>query len=512
MFRRISTAAALLVTTALVATACSTTPGPDDEHGGRADRLTLVSISAPVSYDIGLGAETGTRSQYFEAVFDTLLQQDAAGDIGPRLATEWEYDDERTRLTLTLRDGVEFTDGTPVDAAAVVASLERLRDGTSQAAGRLTGQEYEVVDDGTVAISLPEPDPGLLSALSTNAGLIASPASFDDPDVETRPVGSGPYVLDVDATVSGTTYSFTANEDYWDADAVHYDNLTINVIADPTAMLNAILAGETDAAAADNRSLAEIEGAGWSLTDLEGSVEGMLLLDRDGTIEPALADVRVRQAINMAFDREALLDALQDGHGTVSEQVFLSTSPSFDPALDEHYGYDPEGAREMLAEAGYPDGFAITMPSIGAYQTTLDLVAQQLADIGITVAYEDPGPGNFVTSVLAPKYAMTWMSVGLMHEWDHLAFLVTPDATFNPFATRTDEVDGLLREIQFGDEEQAATATSALKELLVDEAWFAPFFRVDGHYATSPETTYDADTWVLGSYPSIFGFSPAAAS
>ena len=508
MFRWKATAATIAIA-ALALTGCAGA-GDDGSGGsdsGRADRLTLTAIIGPTSYDIGQGAEYGNRSSFFQAVFDTLLQKNSDGEIEPWLATEWEYNEDNTVLTLTLRDDVEFTDGTKLDADAVVASLERFRDGTSPQAATLAGKEFAAVDATTVTITQDAPDPSLVNMLSIAPGLIQAPSTFDDPDSATEPIGSGPYVLDTAATVTGTTYVYTANPDYWNPDAVKYDNLTINVIEDPTATLNALKAGEANGAKiVNNDTIPEIEASGWTIESNELDFQGLLLFDRAGTMAPELADVKVRQAINMAFDREALLEALQAGYGTVTEQVFPATSVGYDEALDSTYEYDPEGAKELLAEAGYPDGFSIDMMSTPAFQTTFDLVAQQLADIGITVNYTDPGTGNFITDMLAPKYPATWMALEQNPDWQLINFMIAPDATFNPFHSQDPQVDEYISTIQMGTQEEADQATKDLNAYLVEQAWFAPFYRVQGTYATDANT--NLEFWPTNAYPSIFDFSP----
>ncbi|MEV5069705.1 peptide ABC transporter substrate-binding protein [Microbacterium sp. LMI12-1-1.1] len=501
-------AAATIAIAAIALTGCA---GGGDDSGtsdsGRADRLTLTAIIGPTSYDIGQGAEYGNRSPFFQAVFDTLLQKNGEGEIEPWLATEWEYNEDNTVLTLTLRDDVEFTDGTPLDAEAVVGSLERFRDGTAPQAATLAGKEFAAVDATTVTITQPAPDPSLVNLLSIAPGLIQAPSTFDDPDSATEPIGSGPYVLDTAASVTGTTYVYTANPDYWNPDVVKYDNLTINVIEDPTATLNALKAGEANGAKiVNNDTIPEIEASGWTIEANELDFQGLLLFDRAGTMAPELADVNVRKAINMAFDREALLDALQAGYGTVTEQVFPTTSVGYDEALDSTYEYDPEGAKELLAEAGYPDGFTLNMMSTAAFQTTFDLVAQQLADIGITVNYTDPGTGNFITDMLAPKYPATWMALEQNPDWQLINFMIAPEATFNPFGSQDPQVDEYITTIQMGTEDEAAQATKDLNAWIVENAWFAPFFRVQGTYAVDANT--DLEFWPSNAYPSIFGFSP----
>ena len=505
MFRWKATAA-LAVAAALTLTGCA-----GDNTGGGGDgggaQLTLGAIASPTSYDIGAGAEYGNRSPFFQAVFDTILQKNSQGEIEPWLATAWEYNDDNTVLTLTLRDDVTFSDGTKLDADAVVASLERFRDGTSPQAATLAGKTFAAPDATTVTITQTAPDPSLINLLSIAPGLVEAPSSFDNPDVSTNPVGSGPYILDTASSVTGTTYNYTANPNYWNKDAVKYDKLTINVFDDVTATINAIKAGELNGAKiADNNTITEVEGAGWTIESNELDFQGLLLLDRAGTMAPELANVKVRQAINMAFDRAALLQSLQTGYGTVTEQVFPATSVAYDASLDSTYAYDPAAAKKLLADAGYPNGFTLNMPTTPAFQQTFDLVAQQLSDIGITVNYTDPGAANFIADMLAPKYPATWMALEQNPDWQLINFMIAPNATFNPFKSEDPKVDALISTIQTGSQAESDSALKELNKYLVDQAWFAPFFRVQGTFATDPNT--NLEFWPTNAYPSIFDFSP----
>ncbi len=510
---RLKATAALAIAAALVLTGCAggtgDTSGDGDGDGtGRGDRLTLISIAAPTSYDIGQGAEYGNRSQFFQAVFDTLLQKDGSGELQPWLATEWSYNEDNTVLTLTLRDDVEFTDGTPLDAEAVVGSLERFRDGTSPQAATMAGKEFAAVDATTVTITTPAPDPSLVNLLSIAPGLIQAPSSFDDPDAATAAGRLGsvhPRHRRRRSPARRTTTPRTRTTGTPTRSSTTTSRSTC--MEDTTAIINAVKAGEANGAKiADNSTITEVEAAGWTIEANELDFQGLLLFDRGGTMAPELGDVKVRQAINMAFDREALLQSLQTGYGTVTEQVFPTTSVAYDEALDSTYEYDPEGAKDLLADAGYPDGFSLDMMSTPAFQTTFDLVAQQLADIGIEVKYTDPGTGNFITDMLAPKYAATWMALEQNPDWQLINFMIAPNATFNPFKYQDDTVDGYIETIQLGTPEESDEALKALNAYLVDQAWFAPFFRVQGSFAVDANT--NLDFWPTNAYPSIFDFSP----
>ncbi|GAB3616119.1 ABC transporter substrate-binding protein [Okibacterium endophyticum] len=503
MFRWKVTAAVALAAV-LTLSGCSADNGEGEADGGT---LTLGAILAPTTFDPA-GAEWGNRSTYYQAVFDTLLLATPEGEIEPFLATDWSYNEDNTALTLTIRDDVTFTDGSTLTADVVRQNLQRYKDGTSPNAGSFAGvSSIDAPDDSTVVITLTAPDPALLDYLTRDAGLVASAEAFDDPEsLATDPVGSGPYVLDTDSTVTGTTYVYTKNPDYWNPDLQHYDALTINVYTEPTAALNAIKAGEVNAAKlANNDNLAEVEGAGWTINANELDFQGLLLLDRAGTMNPALGDVRVRQAINHAFDREGLLTALQDGNGTVTEQVFPATSAAYDPELDERYAYDPEKAKELLAEAGYPDGFTLALPSSAISASTFTLITQQLADIGITTEYTDPG-NNYFADVLGAKYPAAFFPLEQNPDWQLIQFMIAPTATFNPFGYEDPKVNEYIQQIQFGDEQTQASVAKELNAYIVEQAWFAPWYRVQGSYATDANTS--VEVLPTNTNPNIYDFTP----
>lgn len=506
MFRWKATAATIAIA-ALALTGCSaaTDDGGSGSSGG--GTLTLGAIIAPTTFDPA-GSEWGNRAPYYQAVFDTLLLATPEGTIEPWLATEWSYNDDNTVLTLTLRDDVTFSDGSKLTGQVVVDNLQRFKDGTSPDANYFADvSSFEAPDDATVVITLAAPNPALLNYLTRDPGLVASGESLGNDDLATDPVGSGPYVLDTAATVTGTSYSYTKNPDYWNPDVQHYDKLVINVLADATASLNAIKAGEANGVKlASNDNLTEVESAGWTINTNELDFQGLLLLDRAGTMNPALADVRVRQALNYAFDREGLLTALQSDNGTVTTQVFPKTSAAYDPELDDYYSYDPKKAKELLAEAGYASGLTLSMPSstlLGA--TTYTLIEQQLNDVGISVQYTDPG-NNFIADLLAPKYAASFMALEQNPDWQLIQFMIAPTAIFNPFHYEDPKVDEYIAKIQVGDKDTQESVAKELNKYIVEQAWFAPFYRVQGSFTTDANTS--VKTLPTNAFPAIYDFTP----
>jgi peptide/nickel transport system substrate-binding protein len=498
-------AAATVAVAALALTGCTTT----DDSGGD-DELVIGQFLAQTTFDT-TQAEWGNRALYYQAVYDTLLVGTSEGTIEPYLASAFEYNEDNTELTLTIRDDVTFTDGTEVTADVVAQNLTRFKDGGGAYAGDLANvTAIEAPDASTVLLTLTAPDPALTSYLSREAGLISAPSTFDAEDAATNPVGSGPYILNLDESVTGTSLVFDKNPDYWNPDVQHYEKVTMSIITDPTAMVNAIQAGEVDAAVlADNNNLEQVEGAGFEIQASELNFQGLLLLDRGGELDPAMGDVRVRQAINFALDREGLLEALQLGNGTVTTQVFKVNSEAYDPELDSFYAYDPEKAKELLAEAGYADGLDLTMGStvvLGAAQ--FPLIQQQLADVGINVTFVDTPAENYIADMVAPKYSAVPMQLEENADWQLIQFMISRTAPFNPFHYGDETTDALIAEIQSGDLATQAEKAAELNAYVVEQAWFAPYYRVSAGYAHNPAVV-DVTLSPTNIVPSLYDYTPA---
>ncbi len=505
---RLLTAAATAVAAALLLAGCAA-GSADDGDAGTKGTLRLGLFVQPTSFEART-ANWGNESPYIQAVYDTLLISDTDGQPLPHLATEWSYDEDNTVLTLELRDDVVFSDGTPFTADAAAQNLLRFRDGTSSnAAYGQSIADAAAVDEDTLEITLTAPDPAFLGYLAFNLGAQQSPASFDAEDSQTNPVGSGPYLLDTERSVTGSSYVFTANPDYWAPELQNYDEIVMSVYLDPTSMVSALQAGELDAAnLANNEANPQIESAGYSISTWEQSWYGLFLFDRAGTMNPALEDVRVRQAINYAFDADGMLRVAGSGYGTQTGQIFPERSVAFDPELDARYAYDPEKARELLAEAGYADGLTLEMPTTAFFPgAVMALIEQQLADVGITVNYTDTGT-NFIADILAPKYPATLMQLQQDADWALINFSLTPAATFNPTRYEDPKVDELIDVVHFGTPEESDVAVRELNAYIVEQAWFAPWFRVQSSFATNAQTQVEVQT--DNAVPWLWNIAPAA--
>lgn len=485
--------------------------GDDGDQGASGGgTLTIGTLIPPTTFAAN-DARWANDSPYLQAVYDTLLRAAPDESIEPSLATKWSYNDDKTVLTMTLRDDVTFTDGTKFDATVAAKNLLRFRDGTSPQKGYLASiKDAQAVDPTTLKITLTAPNPALLSFLTQNPGLQQSPATFDSPDASTKPVGSGPYIYDAKASVVGSTYVFTQNKDYWALELQHYDKIVMSVYSTATAVLNAIKGGQINGAPiTDSSMVEEVEASGFTSNKAYGAFFSVPLWDRKGALVPALADVRVRRAINYAFDKPALLKAVDHGHGEITSSIFAKGTSAFDPALDDYYTYNPTKARELLREAGYGDGdITITMAQPGSANATMfALVKQYLGDIGIKVKLVSVSAERNVSDLLAAKFSANAMVLKAPPTtWETLTLDLLPTAAWNPFHVEDATVTRLAKEVQTGSEKEADAAAKELNKYIVEQAFFAPWYRLETVYATDSKTS--VKTQPGNYYPYLWNFEP----
>jgi peptide/nickel transport system substrate-binding protein len=464
-----------------------------------------MSLDA-TSWDLAK-AGNGNEAEYYQPVFDTLVRLTPAGEPTPNLAAKWSYDDKQTTLTLTLRDGVKFTDGKALDAEAVKTSLLHNK-ASKQAAGTELAAITDVtaVDATTVKVTLSEPDPSLLAAFGQVPGMIASPAALD---AASGPVGSGPYVLDKSGTTAGRQYTYTRNKDYWNAKAFPYDKIVILMITDPAARFNALQSGQLDWTTISADRMAAAKAAGLTIATSPGATEGLYIWDRGGKLVPALANVKVRQALNYAFDRGAIVKTVKKDLGTSTVQLFNEGSAGYDKSLDGQYSYDPAKAKQLLAEAGYPNGFAVTIPDLSAnFPQEQAALNQALADIGLKVKTVPVPLNQLFSTLLAGKYAMSYFKLSGAGSWDMVTNEVTKNALWNPFHYSDSKVDDLVSQIRAATGDAQDKLFQQLNAYLVEQAWNAPWDVLDSPYAMSKKITMTPQTTTM--FPPIYNFEPAS--
>jgi len=473
--------------------------------------LTLGTAGAAPASFATTASIYSNNTDYFQAIYDTVLRMDPTGKIIPGLATAWKYNADQTVLTLTIRKGIKFTDGTKLDAAAIVANLQRFKASSNSAASFYRNVDtFAATNPTTVVITLTDNDPALLNYLAWNSGLIESPAAFDTPTEGSKPVGSGPYILDASKTTTSSVYTFTANPNYWDKANRPFTTVVLKPFTDPVALVNALQAKQIQGAKLiNNDGVAQVKSAGLQIEWNELDWSGLVISDRAGKLNSPLADVRVRQAINYAFDRNAMNQAVNGGYGTPTTQIFNPKSTGFDKNLNDVYPYDTNKAKQLLAAAGYPNGFTLELPSIAAYYgaTVYNAISDQLKAVGINVVLKEQALANYAAA--RAKYPAVFVNAEMsLNNWQLINFAIDSKAPFNFEGYSTNASDKLIGRVQGATNAADATSNARLlNKYVVNNAWFVPWYSKQIPFPHSSDIVVHAQAG--NATPFLYSITPA---
>lgn len=442
--------------------------------GGSTDSLTIALQGDITTYD-PWSAQSGYNGSLFNngALYDSLVHLDETGEPTPWLATEWESADS-SHYTVHLRDDVTFTDGTPVNADAVVKNFEYAQTATTpgECNAYIAGTTATAVDDTTVEFALETPSVGFMTDLGTCASFIVNPTALEDPEsLKTTPAGSGPYTLD-SSSVAGQKWIFQRNEDYWAADSYPFDTVTLIYFSDASAAANAAQAGQVDMIQSVDAST-DTSGLATLLTSTD--FRGIMFQDVTGELSEPLGDVKVRQAMQYAIDREAIQTALYPDSGEVAYSTpFMSTSDGYTDALASTYPYDPEKAKQLLADAGYADGFTVKVMMVPAiYGDAAQAIAGQLAEVGITLEMSDQSADFFnqLKSGTWPMITFNWtIGTNPIHTYEGLT---SPTGFWNTLQNTSPEIEGLLADLAAAEDDAAKTTIlEQIAKAFQDESWY----------------------------------------
>lgn len=490
------------------AVACGTNADSAGEQttGGK---LTIGTYADAATWDPSLASPIHGL-QYLQPIYDSLLRRAPDGELIPMLATDWETSEDRLTVTFELRADVTFADGADLDAEAVKLNLERMQNGTGGAASRLDAVDaIEASGAQTVILHLNTPNPALLDFLAGNVGgFIASPTAIEAEQLDTDPIGSGPYELDASRTTRGSQYMFTKREGYWDPDLQEFDELEIRLLETGTPILNALLSGQVDAAQLTPKTAAPAVEGGFEELSYPVDFFGFALMDREGALAPQLADKRVRQAINHAIDKQGLLDQVAMGYGELTSSSFGPGSSAYLPELDDYYEYDVAKAKELLTEAGYESGFSITVPTSADDDPAETATLQEnLAEVGIEVQWETVTPTDYMPEIRNGSYPIATISQAQNKTWRAIQTEILPAANYNPMRIEDPEVARLTDIIQGAaiDSDEEIGAAQELNRYIVEQAWYAPFYRVRTTFYHND--TVQVEGQAMQAIPSLYSYS-----
>jgi peptide/nickel transport system substrate-binding protein len=451
-------------------------PKPSGKVGGT---LTVAYSSVPQTLD---PAKTVQNNSLYQALaYEPLIVRRSDGSLQPGLATSWRYvGSGNTQLEMQLRPGVKFSDGSALTAQDVVDHFEYVLKSGGQFVPLFAGDRFTATGPLTVVIKTPKPNPDLPTLLTQDdvVGGVISPLGLKDKaKLGTQTFGAGPYQLDTAQTVASDHYTFVPNPNYYDKSSVHWTKVVVRAITSPQATLNAMKTGQVSYAVGDASTLAAARQAGLMVTMTPLLWTGVTLADRAGKTAKPLADLRVRQALNYATDRKAIASALFADGGKPTSQLTVPGGYGYAPQLDDAYPYDVGKARQLLTQAGYPNGFSLKI--VTADYQSMSLVAQALAQqwkkAGVTLQITDRANSNqYFSEAFAPKYPAFMTIFGQQPIWTEGPSLFLPAALFNPFHTADPELQSLYDQAASVSGPAKDTADQQVEAWLVHQAWFVP--------------------------------------
>lgn len=350
--------------------------------------ITIGMQLEPPNLDPTGGAAAAIDEVVYANIFEGLTRFGPDGSVKPALAQSWAIENDGARYVFSLQPGVKFHDGADFTAEDVKFSLDRaMAEGSTNAQKGLFANidSVDIVDDTTVAINLKQADGSLLFNLAWGDAIMLDAASAGT--AATNPVGTGPFVFD--RWVQGDRIDLVKNQAYW-GEPAKLDKASFKFISEPTAAYSAILAGDLDAfpnyPAPEN--LAQLD-ADPRYSVVLGSTEGETILSTNNAIPP-FDDIRVREALAHAINRDEIIDGAMYGYGTPIGTHFAPHNPAY-LDLTSKSAYDPDKAKALLKEAGYESGLTVSLklPPPAYARRGGEIIAAQLRDVGITAQIEN---------------------------------------------------------------------------------------------------------------------------
>ena len=387
MFRRTRRLALIsaIAATAVILSACTGTAAPDPgaTSPGKPDpdaTLQVGLVLEPTNLDIRHTSGAALEQILIDNIYEGLVSRTEDNEIEARLAADYEVSSDGLTYTFTLNDGITFHNGTALTSADVVASYEAVRtDATVQGNAEFADvASITAPDAATVQIVLNKPNQNFLFSLTGPAGLVFQ--AGDTTDLKTAENGTGPFTLT--RWSKGNAITFARNDSYW-GEKAGVAEVEFQYIPDFTAGVNTALDGGVQVlTAVDPNLVSEFEGTDFTLTTGRTTDKATLAFNN---AKAPLDDVRVREALRLAIDHEALVEAV--GAGT----TLYGPIPELDPGyqdLSDVISYDPEKAKALLKEAGQEDlELTLTIPSF--YGTTVPKVLiSDFAKVGVTLEVE----------------------------------------------------------------------------------------------------------------------------
>lgn len=501
-----------LAIAALTLTACGSAASSGGSAGSSGTPSQTLSIGydsdpAPQGYDPLLyGA--GQRL-FYESLYQSLFVQTPSGGVAPELVTSFSYNASKTQMTLKLKSGVTFTDGSKLTAQLVKENLDRRSDAQLQSYGAFaTGGADQITtvtapDASTVVLTFAAPQATFQTNLAGVPGMIIGQQGVSDPaSLQTAPDGSGPYKLS--SAVKGSSYTVTREPGA--AAAYPFATIVYKPFLDKQARANAQISGQTDVSMLDPSTVPMVQSNGVSLVKNGGTIQTLLIFDKTGVTAKPFGNKLVRLALSYAINRSAYVDALAKGSvPTVS--AFPQASPGYDPTLNAAYAFSDAKAKQLLAQAGYPSGFSFTITASPTDEAQLEFIQKQFAAIGVTMnitvttstdqlfAAINTQPMGFIPLAWASEIGIT------------AGVLVGGFA--NPHKTQDPVIGAALGAASNATGDAYPAALKKLNDALVNEAWVIPVAEQYAYVGYNAKKLATPSFPGLDEYPLLTSLRPA---
>ena len=464
----------------------------EENNGEVKDTLVVAQTADTQTLDPQQQGRLWPDMSILSNIFDTLLTRDEAGELAPNLATSWESLDDHT-WQFKLRDDVYFHNGEKFDANSVKFSVERLIDPdfNSPISELRTVKEVVIVDEYTVNIVTTDPDPILPNKMVVYPGVMMPPeyvTEMGDDYVAKNPIGTGAYKF-----VSWTKDSevvLVANEDYWKGEA-EFKNLIFKCIPSYADQAAALKTGEVDFVLGMPADVAETLKNEPNLEVFSAPSTRTFYIGLDCLSDGPLQDVRVRQAMNYAIDVQTIIDTVLGGTAQRVATLVPRQNFGYDDSI-KPYEYDVEKAKELMAEAGYADGFTIDFDADNDYLTEIQAIVGYLEEINITVNINPIDYNTMVSKMLSKEVAPMFL-IGIagwtQDAMSNFQSYIRSDRKYTRFTHP--EIDGLIDTLESSvDPDVRQEAISEVQRIISENAYFIYLWQKDNICVINSQVEY----------------------
>jgi peptide/nickel transport system substrate-binding protein len=357
------------------------TNGP--QYGGT---LTIAVTQDPIVLGHPPRIIGGSEQLIARTALETLGRYNEKGELEPYLAESWEWDVDNAAIYIKLREGVQFHDGTPLDAEALRWNLELMRQAEKYVFNTKDTHPIEIVDERTVKVPMVEWDYSIFREIAYTTHII-SPTAYEKNGgadwAADNPVGTGPFkFVEWDKSVG---VKFVKNENYWQEGTPYVDAVEWKIVSDSMTAESMLRSGEVDIYYGTGAQTVHSLASQFQVLILENGIRaaGRYLAPDSANPDSPFADVRVREAITYAINRQPIVDAIFLGYATPISQYAFPGGSGYNPDIPMEY--NPEKAKRLLAEAGYPNGFKtqIIFENTNEHMQVFTAVQGDLKAIGI---------------------------------------------------------------------------------------------------------------------------------